>query len=208
MDPIKLVATPPPPASAELAQFIKRHVTAEMRGKSVADLPLICELAMKVRDIEGDVAEVGVFTGGSAKLLQSLFHDRQIWLFDTFSGNPSPGKRDQNKAGSFKSEEAMVRKYLERPNTHICTGWFPTTAEVAADRRFAFVHLDCDQEQSVMDGCVFFWPRLNGVMLCDDYGNGSCSGARFAFDSYFRGVTAIHHVRDRAWVWQHTNRVQ
>ncbi len=112
-----------------LEEIMQKHITPEMREKSLADLPLICELSIKVGDLEGDVAEVGVFRGGSAKLLQNLFGDRQIWLFDTFSGNPNPSHMDGNKAGSGKSEESVVRKYHEQANTRICSGWFPATAK-------------------------------------------------------------------------------
>ncbi len=186
-----------------LDQVIKQHVTAEMIQRSVADLRIICELAQRVQDIEGDIAELGVYRGGSAKLLQSLFPDRRIWLFDTFAGNPTPGPRDENIQGSFAADESEVRKYLKSLNTTIYTGLFRNTADLAADRRFAFVHLDCDQEQSVTDGCVFFWPRLNGIILCDDYGNGSCGGAKHAFDTYFLGVATIYRLGERAFVWQY-----
>lgn len=186
-------------------EVIAKHVTPEMRERSIANLPLLCELAMRCWPIEGDVAEVGVYKGGSAKLLQSLFPDRSLWLFDTFSGNPPAGPRDGNHVGTFAAKEADVRTYLDRPGTTILTGLFPQTAGCIADKRFTLVHLDCDQEQSISDGCAFFWPRLNGVIICDDYGNGSCGGAKYAFDTFFEGVAPIYRMQDRAFVWQHTS---
>jgi len=47
----------------------------------------------------GDIAEVGVYQGGSAKLIcEARNENKVLYLFDTFEGLPTPGKFD----GSFK----------------------------------------------------------------------------------------------------------
>src|SRR5258708_7091280 len=44
------------------------------------------QLALNTAKLPGDIAEVGVFQGGSAKLIASLKGTKGLHLFDTFEG--------------------------------------------------------------------------------------------------------------------------
>jgi len=65
--------------------------------------------------ITGDIAEVGVYQGGSAKLICEAKGDKNLHLFDTFEGLPSPTEIYENKLheGEMKASLESVKQYLE-----------------------------------------------------------------------------------------------
>ncbi len=148
----------------------------------------------RTAELEGDVAELGVFRGGGAKLLRASMGRGALHLFDTFSGLPDPTEKlDRHHAGDFSdtSEEA-VRRYLG-PNDSLKfhAGWFPaSTAGLSPELRFRFVHLDVDLYQSTLDGLRYFHPRLvpGGVLISHDFNSITCPGVRTAFEEYFADV--------------------
>ena len=52
------------------------------------DAYLIYSTAKTQEKLDGDMAEVGVFQGGSAKLICEAKGERKFYLFDTFEGLP------------------------------------------------------------------------------------------------------------------------
>ncbi len=157
---------------------------------------LLYALASKIQKLElkGDIAEVGVYKGGSAKLLAITFSDKTVHLFDTFVGHPSTYNREidgkYHWMGRFNDVSLQeVKEYLkDYKNVIIYKGIFPETAKPIKDKVFCFVHVDCDIYQSVMDCCIFFYPRLvpNGVMLFDDYTSSTCPGATKAVKEFIQ----------------------
>ena len=169
-----------------MSNLSKKHVTEEIRMASDLTPPRLaglCELAEMVLDTPGDIAEVGVFKGGSAKLLQSLFPTRDLWLFDTFAGNPERGEWDSEPTGSYCCSRDKVELFVSGPRVHYVEGIFPDTFRPRDGQQFAFVHLDCDQYASVKRAAEAFRPLLSGIIVCDDYKY--LGGARRAFDEVF-----------------------
>ena len=124
-----------------------------------------CQLISAVTATEklgGDMAEVGVAYGASAKLIAEYSPTRTLHLFDTFEGLPAVSRRDNEKfaAGQFRSAVDDVRQYLVGKNVRFYKGLFPHTAEPVKDRVFSFVHLDADLYESTMAALRFFYPRL------------------------------------------------
>lgn len=145
--------------------------------------------------LEGEVAEVGVYKGGTAKLLARLSQDenayKTIHLFDTFSGMPETSEeKDIHKKGDFSDTSLdSVLEYLSSyGNISFYKGLFPTTSAPINDKEFSFVHIDVDIYKSVIDCCEFFNPRMvkGGIMIFDDYGFVSCPGAKLAVDEFFK----------------------
>lgn len=69
----------------------------------------IWQFARSVRNIDGRAAEVGVYKGGSAKLLSEIFRGKSLDLFDTFSGLPKhdPDK-DRHREGQFDDTTLQI----------------------------------------------------------------------------------------------------
>jgi O-methyltransferase len=142
----------------------------------------------RTEHIEGDLAEVGVYTGGSAKLIREANGNKTLHLFDTFEGLPSVEAIDQpqfNK-GQYAASFEDVKNYLKNyQSVHLYKGLFPFTATAIEDRKFSFVHFDVDTYESTRNCLEFFYTRMNrgGVILSHDYL--SAAGVRRAFDEFF-----------------------
>jgi O-methyltransferase len=144
------------------------------------------------RRCQGDLAECGVYKGGTAHLLASLARSagRTISLFDTFAGMPQTDPdKDLHREGDFADTSLdSVRAYLgEFQNAEFFPGHIPATLNAVSSRTFCFVHIDLDIYNAIIAATSFFYERLpkDGVLLYDDYGYPSCPGARQAVDEFF-----------------------
>ncbi len=148
-------------------------------------------------DVSGDLAECGVYRGGSALLLARTLvkygrGDKKLHLFDTFAGMPPANPLlDLHQEGDFGDTSlAEVQKYLAEHGSSLLfyPGLFQVTFAKVPETKFSFVHVDCDLYESVRLCCAFFYDRLTpgGVFIFDDYGFPSCPGARLAVDEFFR----------------------
>ena len=147
----------------------------------------IYSTAQRTAKVRGSIAEVGVYRGGSARLICDVKADRELHLFDTFAGMPSTSSWDPDfRAGTFVSSFEDVQNYLKPfPNVHFHQGFFPDTAQGLEDLTFSFVHLDVDLYESTRSGLAWFYPRLNkgGILISHDYVN--AEGVRKAFEEFF-----------------------
>ena len=135
---------------------------------------------------------MGVFRGGSAKLLASLKGDKPLHLFDTFEGMPSVrADVDRHEAGDFADTSLpAVRQYLSGfRNVFFYPGLFPGSAKDLAAKPaiFCLVHLDADIYESTKAGLEFFYPRTvkGGMIISHDYRNLHCPGVKRAYDEFF-----------------------
>jgi O-methyltransferase len=151
-----------------------------------------CQILSALRATEhlgGDIAELGVAYGASAKLIATHAAGRPVHLFDTFAGLPTPGAGDSEKfqSGDFVSSIESVKAYLDGLNCNFHQGLFPATAATVQDRAFSFVHLDVDLYESTRAGLEFFYPRMKrgGILMSHDYL--SATGVNRAFDEFFEG---------------------
>lgn len=145
----------------------------------------------------GDIAECGVYCGGTARLLASTIAAREgsparLHLFDSFAGMPASANRDasHHSEGDFGDTSlAAVQEYL-RPFSNVIfhPGFIPDTFSEVEDGRFSFVHIDVDLFESTWDCCSFFYERMiaGGIMISDDYGFPHYeNAARKAIDEFF-----------------------
>jgi hypothetical protein len=151
------------------------------------------QLFMAVRNtqkLSGDIAEVGVYRGGSARLICEAKGDRVLHLFDTFEGLPEIGKVDHPlfRKGKYAASLEEVRHFLQGyTNVYFYKGLFPGTAKLVEDKRFSIVHLDADLYESTLDCLQFFYPRMTqgGVLMAHDFN--LPHGVRKAFVEFFVG---------------------
>ncbi len=146
-----------------------------------------------ISGLSGEVAEVGVYKGGSAKILCEYKGDKEIHLFDTFEGLPAKTvtKDDLVKPGWLSDVDLNdVKKYLSKfSKVFFHKGLFPETADGVKNKKFCLVHLDTDIYQGTLDGLKFFWPRMaiGGRIISHDYNNVDCPGVKRAFREFFAG---------------------
>jgi len=147
-------------------------------------------LAKAYRHLPGEMAEVGVFQGASAKLLCEAKGNTPLHLCDTFEGLPKKSEhdgivhREKQYACSLESVRSYLRAY---ENVHFYKGRFPDSAGPLENTRFSFVHCDVDLYESTKACLEFFYPRMiiGGVILSHDYS--LLAGVRKAVDEFVHG---------------------
>lgn len=149
------------------------------------------------KQIPGDIVECGVCNGGSAALIAAAIQpsDRKIWLYDTFSGIPAPGKLDGPAASAFtgglKGDLVKVREVfsavsIPEKNIVIREGEFNKTFAQPLPGTIALLHIDADWYESVGLCLETFYTRVSegGVIILDDFGY--WEGTRLAFYEFCR----------------------
>lgn len=140
----------------------------------------------------GDIAEIGVYKGGTARLLARSCPQKTVYLFDTFSGMPDVDPEiDAHRAGEFAdtSLESVQDFLKDAPNVSFRQGFFPDTAAGLEDHVFCFVNIDVDIYSSTKSCLEFFYPRMvpGGVISFDDYKWKKCAGVKKAIDEFLVG---------------------
>lgn len=172
------------------------------------------QMVPHMRGLEGEAAEIGVWRGGSVKVIcermKRIDHKCRLLLFDTFGGMPPCDKTvDAHNEGDFKNTSvAEVKERIKEYDwCEIIPGFFPATAPPYEDLKFKWVHIDVDIYKSVMDCCEWFYDRMvpGGLMIFDDYGTHSCAGAKKAVDEFFANKTeaVIYSPATQAFVIKH-----
>lgn len=152
----------------------------------------VYQLLRLIKDVPGDTAECGVYTGAMSWLIcranQNAASVRSHHLFDSFEGLSVPGTPDGShwSRGDLSCNLERVKANLSEfaDTLHYYPGWIPDCFAEVSGRRFAFLHIDVDLHAPTRDALNFFYPLLNpgAIAVCDDYGFTSCPGATLAVD--------------------------
>jgi O-methyltransferase len=182
-----------PKARRDLAIVRDTRKRTELLVEDVAAFEILAYVRAAQR-LGGAMAELGVFAGGTARLICEAKGEAPLHLFDVFetlqqsAALPPEGSHTAEvraRFGSWHSPRVVVERLLAPyAGVRIHAGTFPDTARGLEHERFAFVHLDADIESSTRAGLQFFYPRMlaGGVIIGDDY---NLPTVRRAFDDFF-----------------------
>jgi O-methyltransferase len=129
-------------------------------------------LELVAREIEGNsvpgaVAELGVYKGEFARLINRAFPKRKLYLFDTFEGFEESDLAEDRASNlsaprfsEFKntSVAAVLRKMDNQSLCIVRPGHFPKSAEGCEGEQFAFVSIDADLYRPIYEALTFFYP--------------------------------------------------
>jgi O-methyltransferase len=177
-------------------QFWKAHAQLIRDGRGIQSVQERLNLWMMLKAthrLEGALAEVGVYRGGSAKLMCLVKDEAPLYLFDTFEGMPTVNKSTDGvfNTGDFADTSLEdVRSYLAKfPNVSLYRGFFPDSAlgKQPEALSYRFVHLDVDIYESTLKALQFFYPRMvkGGIIISHDYGKIVAPGVAQAFHEFF-----------------------
>jgi len=174
---------------AEFIRLLKQ--TRRRRLVSAERSFMLWQLAKSTAFIEGDMAEVGVYKGGSAKIIAGACPEKKKHFFDTFTGIPgNTPEVDFYKKGDFAGTSLdSVKSFLEDcQNVYFYSGCFPGSAQALSGKNFCFVHVDVDVYESVRGCLEFFYPKMSrgGVMLFDDWQWKGCPGVKKAVEGFLK----------------------
>lgn len=165
-------------------------------------------------NIEGDFVECGVWKGGSSMVialtLQKLgITDRNIYLYDTYTGMSEPTDADvfiNGQAARQRFETAKLTNdtsswcysSLDEVKTnmhstgypkdklHFIKGKVENTIPATLPNKTALLRLDTDFYESTKHELIHLFPLLcvSGVLIIDDYGD--WAGSQKATDEYIK----------------------
>jgi O-methyltransferase len=188
-----------------------------------ANINIIIELLERTTSVPGDVAECGVFQGGSLIPISIWCRDhtpeRTIYGFDSFQGFDEAINLDLGLGGADDGDkrlhgfaETSFERVLQKVDcfelqyiVNLVPGYFRDTLAYVETLRFAFVHLDVDIYQSYRECLAFFYPRMTpgGIILFDEYDDPPWPGCNKAVDEFLADKlerpTMIERDRDQKW---------
>jgi O-methyltransferase len=145
------------------------------------------------KNLQGNVAEVGVYKGKFAKYINQYFPSKRLYLFDTFEGfdekdiqtEKNLGLNDANQDFSNTSVGLVLKNMPFPKQCIIKKGFFPETA-TDIDDSFVFVSLDTDLYEPIYQGLIYFYPRMvkGGYIFVHDVNNDSYKGAVKAVEQF------------------------
>jgi len=163
------------------------------------------------KGIPGDIAECGVWRGGSMMvaamaLVSRNDVNRSLYLYDTFEGMTEPSAYDRDLdsisadahltnspartgfwcyAGLEEVRTNMLSTGYPEDRMHLIKGDVEDVIPQASPNRLAFLRLDTDWYASTKHELTYLYPLLSegGILIVDDYGH--WQGAKKAVDEYF-----------------------
>lgn len=151
----------------------------------------LCAKEIIENNVVGEVAELGVFRGDFSRLLNEIFHDKKLYLFDTFESFDSRDIEEERKNKYMKDNiitqvtqglrdtnvEFVMSKMKNKDKVIIKKGYFPESLG-SLEERFCFVSLDVDLYRPTLEGLKYFYERLSpgGYIFIHDYNHKLCPG--------------------------------
>jgi O-methyltransferase len=150
----------------------------------------LCMIANEIneRGLQGNAAELGVYKGDFAFMINSFFPTQTLYLFDTFEGFDKDEFEKDRQEGltsrwqPFRTDLRQLLRRMPYPEKVIVKqGHFPETA-LGLQESFVFVSMDVDLYTPTIAGLEYFYPRLveGGYIFVHDYNHPDYMGNRKA----------------------------
>jgi O-methyltransferase len=178
-------------------QYILTRKLIDKRSLYLSDIKAetIYNSLSKVINLDGNTAEVGVYLGGTSKLIHTLTSNKVHYCYDTFCGIlGADSNYDNHKDGDFSCSLNEVKKNINMENIIYKVGYFPDTFE-EYNEKFCFVHSDTDTYIGTKSTLDYFCKRMvqYGKIVFDDYTIGSCPGVEIALHEFLKNDSDFFH---------------
>lgn len=160
-------------------------------------------LYLQEENVQGNVAECGVWLGDFSYFINKYFPEKTLYLFDTFEGFDERDLEVEHSIGDVRFEngyfvqsdsqfrptsdsiEIIKGKLPHVEKSVFKKGYFPESANGVNDT-FCFVNLDMDLYQPMYAGLKFFYDKMavQGVLLLHDYFHKDLPGVKKAVEDY------------------------
>lgn len=146
------------------------------------------------KEISGAVAELGVFRGDFTVVINSVFENRKLYLFDTFEGfsekdidNDVTMSNKEGEHNKFRNTSMgfVLNRLTYKDNVIFKKGYFPDTFDLT-NEKFSFVSIDLNLFNPVKSALELFYPNMEkgGYILISDYYAPFYEGTRKAVDEW------------------------
>ena len=168
---------------------------------------------VSLHQIPGAVVECGVYRGGCS-IIMGTAHNREAWLYDTFSGMSEPGEFDykgEKKGDRFDAKQrfisaqkdgyvdwvyssfedvlkAVQNSEIDESRFRFIKGKVEDTIPKQVPDTISLLRLDTDFYESTRHELKYLYPRLSsgGILIVDDYG--SWAGSRKAVNEFLESL--------------------
>jgi hypothetical protein len=172
-----------------------------------ANINIILHLLNETSNLNGDIAECGVFQGATLSSLTYFLgkkgDKRKIYGFDSFEGFGNIVEKERLEGDTahidletemFKNtsmqriEEKFKLVNADTNKVKLVKGFFENSLPAFDNNTFSFVHLDCDLAESYLTCLHFFYSRMEkgGIILFDEYKDPVYTQATDAIDNFFK----------------------
>jgi len=172
--------------------------------------------------IPGAIVECGVWRGGSMMLAAGMLRllgsaERELWLYDAFTGMPRASASDVRFDGLTTDEVRkiegvkgawclatldevvgnMATTQYPQDKIRIVEGYIEETIPGDTPDEIAILRLDTDWYGSTKHELIHLYPRIaaGGVLIIDDYGY--WKGSQKAVDEYFADLDGTRPMLQR-----------
>jgi O-methyltransferase len=172
--------------------------------RCAANINIVLELLRSVQDLDGDIAECGVFRGGTlfpiATHLRRAEINKTVYGFDSFSGFDQSIETDLELAGEHHPQkfiggfnQTSVAELERRmgwlgltDRVRLVRGYFDQILPAWQEHRFCFVHIDCDILEAYKSclGNLYRAVVPGGIILFDEYKDPAWPGCTHAVDGF------------------------
>lgn len=157
-----------------------------------------CEKTL-LRNVPGDVVELGCYVGTTSLFLQRLIlqheAEKRLHVYDSFAGLPPKTPQDaspageQFKAGELRAQKSVFIRHFKQsglPLPTIHKAWFSDLKPGDMPDVISFAFLDGDFYESIKDSLRVVWPKLapGAIVVVDDYQAEALPGAKRAVDEW------------------------
>lgn len=182
---------------------------------SIKGMKYILDNLYSVKDIPGDVVELGCNIGTTALYIRRLLNEirsiKKFHVYDSFEGLPelteADGESPRHVKGDLKKEQSsfeqsFINAGLKFPIIH--KGFFREIANSEYPDRICFAFFDGDLYNSILDSFFKVYHKMSkgGVIIIHDYEGAELPGVKKACDYFlqdkpekicevFRGIAKI-----------------
>jgi O-methyltransferase len=151
------------------------------------EINLMHHIIHLTKNVEGDIAEFGVWKGGMAMWIKNLLNyynlNKKLWLFDTFNSFPKSDINNKDSNIHPITEFLFDQQYnvfdnfkkfnLLDNNINFIIGKFQDTIPHTLIPKLSILRLDCDYYEPTMLILENYYNCIskNGCVIIDDYNN-------------------------------------
>lgn len=161
------------------------------KGKSTGAWPAIdiywrayiaCWVANKVKNLEGDFVECGVYRGGLARTIIHYIQfeklNKKFYLFDTYGPIPTQHVHEKefelNNPNNWSYSdvyETVVKTFSPFKNVIVKRGVIPEILHTEPIEKVCYLSIDLNNFQPEIAAIEYYWDKLveGGIVLLDDY---------------------------------------
>lgn len=158
---------------------------------------IVCYFASRVKHLQGDFVECGVYKGGYTMALMEYLNfptlEKRFWLLDTYEGLAFDHlTEEEKKAGLFEKYqdyescyEWVCHLFNDLPAT-IIKGTVPETLGECKAEKICYLSIDMNCVAPEIAAANYFWDKIvsGGVIILDDYGFEGHIEQKKAFDEF------------------------